>query len=272
VALPPCRPPHTTSTAMVVAQASLPAGDASILLAVKKKMSGAKRQGGGDGGSRLEFIELNDASRYFRRGDHLSQPHPPEASPLAPSKLALFVCARSFHLPSVPLFQMSDLHNLLRDAFREFETWLLVAPWRGKEHDCVNLFVHKFIFRRISPTGPISDPTQVGIEVGVPQPPGIGIKKGARKDLVIWNDPDTSTWDAHWNPVRFPLAIIEWKARREKTNRPITDPHDLKWITAYSLLHPDHHGYCATVDFTATGRRVFTVSLKSGIAVEDFHR
>jgi len=167
---------------------------------------------------------------------------------------------------------MITLHELLGEAFREYEAWLLATSWRGKEHDCVNLFVHKFLHSRISANGPIYDPTQVGIEIGVPQPHGIGIKKAARKDLVIWKEPDTSTWDEDWNPVKFPIAIIEWKARRKKFSLPITFHRDLKWITAYSLLHPDYLGYCATVDFTKTERRVFTVFVKSGVSIEDFHR
>ena len=167
---------------------------------------------------------------------------------------------------------MSALHDLLSDAFKEYEAWLLASTWRGKEHDCVNLFAHKFLYSRINAKGPIYDPTQVGIEIGVPQPPGIGTKKGVRKDLVIWNEPDSSTFDEHWNPVKFPTAIIEWKTKRKRTSLPVIFPYDLKWITAYSLLHPHYHGYCATVDFTAEGRRVYTIALKSGVATEDFHR
>jgi len=167
---------------------------------------------------------------------------------------------------------MSPLHELLVDAFQDFEAWLLATAWRGKENDCVNLFAHKFLFCRIDPNGPIYDPTQVGIEIGVPQPPGIGIKKGVRKDLVIWSAPNSTTFDEKWNPTRFPIAIIEWKARKKRTNLPLIFPYDLTWIKAYSQLDADYHGYCATVDFTSTDRRIHTVALRSGEVTEDFHR
>ena len=167
---------------------------------------------------------------------------------------------------------MSTLHTLLTEAFSEYEAWLLSSEWRGKEHDCVNLFVHRFIYSRVHSTGPLSDYTQVCIEVGVPQPPSIGIKPATRKDMVIWDAPAATTWDSQWRPVRRPKAIVEWKARRKKTGLPVLFPYDIDWLRRYSLMFPEFTGYCATVDFTSTSRRVATAHIFQGIVDEDFHR
>lgn len=167
---------------------------------------------------------------------------------------------------------MTPLHALLADAFRDYEAWLLANEWRGKEHDCVNLFVHKFLFSRVRPDGPLTDFTQIGIEVGVPQPKGIvGIKPAARKDLVIWKEPLTTTWDKSWNAVHVPQVVIEWKARKKVSAKPHLFPHDVDWLTKYSLHYPDFTGYCATVDFTSTTRRVFTALITQGAVNHDFH-
>lgn len=168
---------------------------------------------------------------------------------------------------------MNSLHSLLAHAFRDYEAWLLATNWRGKEHDCVNLFVHKFLFSHVHPAGPIADFTQVGIEVGVPQPKGVvGVKPAARKDLVIWSEPYSTTWDAAWNAVKAPLAIVEWKARKLKSPKPFLFPYDVDWLTRYSLHYPEFTGFCATVDFTSDTQRLHTASIHAGSLRNDFHR
>ena len=163
------------------------------------------------------------------------------------------------------------LDFLIANTLAEYEQWLLSSDWRGKEHDCVNLFVHGFLFQHVRSGATIEDFTQVGIEVGVPQPEGIGIKPAARKDLVIWDAPRAVTWDADWRAVRQPVAIIEWKARR-KPLLPVLYPGDIEWLRRYSLHYPDFIGYAVTVDFTSTLRRVASARIFAGQMIEDFHR
>ncbi len=164
------------------------------------------------------------------------------------------------------------LDDQLAGAFAEYEAWLMSSDWHGKEHDCVNLFVHRFVYARIHPTGPLSDFTQVCIEVGVPQPCSIGLRPAARKDMFIWDIPVSTTWDSQWQPVRRPAAIVEWKARRKKTSMPVLSAHDVEWLRKYSLMFPEFIGYCATVDFTSPSRRVATARIFQGGVEEDFHR
>jgi hypothetical protein len=55
---------------------------------------------------------------------------------------------------------LESLKHLLIESFAEYESWLRTNTWHGKEHDCVNLFVHKFLFSKISPKGPIVEDVQ----------------------------------------------------------------------------------------------------------------
>lgn len=163
------------------------------------------------------------------------------------------------------------LDTIVATSLREFEAWLNASSWTGKEHDCVNLFVHGFLFKHICQGGPIKDFTQVGIEIGVPQPDGIGSKDSARKDLVIWDTPLAVAWDTEWRAVRHPSAIIEWKARR-KIRSPALDPYDIDWLKRYSLHYPDFTGYAVTVDLSPEARRINTARISGGELFRDFHR
>jgi hypothetical protein len=165
-----------------------------------------------------------------------------------------------------------SLNNLIAKTLSTFENWLLISRWTGKEADCINLFTHAFLFKEIRPGASIEDFAQVGIEVGVPQPKGVGTKPGVRKDLVVWSKPRMTTFDDNWKPVRVPSLIIEWKARRKTKRAAKLDPHDLNWINQMSVQNNHFLGYCVTVDFTETERRVFRALFFRGIRTDDFHR
>lgn len=165
-----------------------------------------------------------------------------------------------------------SLDKLIAQTLSEFECWLLKERWKGKEADCVNLFTHAFLFKEICLGNAIEDFAQVGIEVGVPQPRGVGINAGVRKDLVIWGQPRMTTFDDAWKPVRVPAAIIEWKARRTRRPAAKLDPHNLHWIAAMSDQNINFLGYCVTVDFTETERRVYSARFFRGVRTDDFHR
>ena len=161
---------------------------------------------------------------------------------------------------------------MIASALADFESALLSTGWRGKENDCVNLFTHGFLFPRIRADAAIRDFTQIGIEVGVPQPPNVGTKAACRKDLVIWREPRQVTWDTTtWRPFRHPWAIVEWKAHRKRIE-PTLDAHDLHWLTAYSHHQPDFCGFVVTVDFTSDSRRIASAIVQRGQITEDFHR
>ena len=167
---------------------------------------------------------------------------------------------------------LAALRKLLAESLFSYEKWLKTSKWRGKEHDCVNLFVFKFLLTKISPTGPFFDASQIAMEGAIPQLPGDGRKQAVRKDLVIWQRPAMTTWNQEWKAEHHPMAIVEWKTRRKKANRPLISPHDLTWITEYSKEKTDFIGCCATVDFAEQFPRLETVIIEIGNATENFHK
>ena len=110
---------------------------------------------------------------------------------------------------------MSDLDGIVRKSLIAFAQDVWKASWLAKEHDCVNLFVHRYLARHLRPGSVLHDLAQIRIEGHAPQPPGIGSKNSARKDIVIWDVPEATCWDKNaskWIPAQSPMAILEWKA------------------------------------------------------------
>jgi hypothetical protein len=126
-----------------------------------------------------------------------------------------------------------QIDALIRDALKEFIEDLGTCRWRGKEHDCVNRFAHGFLLPRCVPSCFLHHPTQICIEVGVAQPPGIGSGGAARKDLVIWAEPWMSCWNEKWEPVNCPVVVMEWKValpgKKLRFNR-----HDRQWLKGFA--------------------------------------
>jgi len=76
------------------------------------------------------------------------------------------------------------LGELVEQSLWQFAQETLREPWWGKEHDWVNRYVFGCLIKYGTPGGPQYDARQIGIEVGVPQPPGYK-KKGVLRDVVI---------------------------------------------------------------------------------------
>ena len=166
--------------------------------------------------------------------------------------------------------QQIDL--FLNEALENFSLWLKSNQWRGKEHDCVNLFAHKFLFEKIEFGAAIQNHTQICIECGLKQPKKGNYKKNsARKDLVIWEQPLQNSWSEIWEPVNIPKAVMEWKVKF-RTNSPKGNfnSHDDKWIKLYTEEHPDCIGYVVLVDLTSDPRRVEWKHSKQGVFSKTF--
>lgn len=142
----------------------------------------------------------------------------------------------------------APLDDLVRQALHAFADDLSGRTWLAKELDCVNRFVFRHLARCVRPGGPLNDLGQIRIEGNTPQPPGIGSKVSARKDLVIWADPDATCFhdprgDGRWLAPHTPLAIIEWKADLRAQKRPRLNAHDLNWLGAAARHWPAFTGY-----------------------------
>jgi len=128
-------------------------------------------------------------------------------------------------------------------TLKEFSAFICDSDWRGKENDCVNLFAHRFLAKRVRPID------RIGIEVAVPQLSGKGRKQAVRKDLVIWKCSGDTTWGAAWKAKAIPQAILEWKVKRGPAAKPTISARDRAWLKAFKRKHRGFIGVCVTVAY-----------------------
>ena len=128
-------------------------------------------------------------------------------------------------------------------ALKDFAIFLGRSGWLGKENDCVNLFAHRFLAKRVRPID------RIGIEVAVPQLAGKRRKQAVRKDLVIWKQSGRTTWDKDWKAKTVPQAILEWKVKRGPAAKASISARDRAWLTRFKRKHREFIGVCVTVAF-----------------------
>jgi len=122
-------------------------------------------------------------------------------------------CGRYLVRRPIHAEMICELDHIVDRSLRQLAVDRHVLSWRAKERDWVNYFAHRHLIAQCSHDGPLTDPAQIGIEVGVPQPPGY-IKLGVSRDLVIWANCGDTCFDGDWIPRKHPLAILEWKVHR----------------------------------------------------------
>lgn len=146
---------------------------------------------------------------------------------------------------------LNDLDEIVEYSLREFAEQALQANWWGKEHEWVNRYAFGYLIKYCTHGGLLFDPEQIGIEVGVPQPPGYGEKSAVRRDLVIWGQPATACWNSQWSPVNHPLAILEWKVHRpRRPNREV--PKEREWLRQYCAWQQHVVAYAIEVTIATT--------------------
>ena len=136
-----------------------------------------------------------------------------------------------------------SLSTKIHAALKEMDLHFNKSNWRGKENDCVNLFAHRFLAKRVRPID------RIGIEVAVPQLGGKGRKQAVRKDLVIWKRSGDTTWGADWKAKAVPQAILEWKVKRGPAPKPTISVRDRAWLKAFKRKHRGFTGVCVTVAY-----------------------
>ena len=159
------------------------------------------------------------------------------------------------------------IDRFIDSALFEFAKWLESDGWRGKERDCINLFVMRFMVPKIGDGAAIFEASQIRIEGGVPQPTEY-VRRAATKDLVIWRDPLAVAWDAKWKPENCPWVVLEWKTRRKGKSSDDFDEHDVEWLTAFTSQNPGTFGYAITVDFTAPNLKLHRAKFSDGVKQE----
>lgn len=144
---------------------------------------------------------------------------------------------------------MEPLDTEIYSALSVFATEILESSWDGRrEREAVSTFAFGPLLERINPDGFLTDPTQIGLEVPVPQvvlpaEDGTGKKRQVCKDLVIWENPRMTCWDSEDDPTIPPSAILEWKFSTNGISE-----RDVRWLTAFTSEYPDCTGYAVTAN------------------------
>ena len=158
---------------------------------------------------------------------------------------------------------VNDLDDILTQAFSDFLADM-PSGWYAKERDCVSRFVFGYLINECKEGTVFESPAQLGIEVAVKQPAGVGEKRTAHKDLVIWREAFQTSWDEDFQAVAIPQAVVEWKVERKGKKEKTA--HDIEWIEAFSIENPDSVGYSTYLRFPKRG------SGDVGLAVQKCHR
>ncbi len=169
----------------------------------------------------------------------------------------------------MPVSTYKRIDRFIEHNVSRFARWLSESTWRGKEHDCVNMFAMKFLMPCVGRDSAVTEYSQIRIECGVRQPSGYK-KASARKDLVIWRCPLQVAWDARFKPVHTPWVVMEWKTLTKGKGKTAShfDKHDTDWLTRFSEENPVSFGYLVAVDFRGTNRLVNCAKLRRGVLRE----
>jgi len=128
---------------------------------------------------------------------------------------------------------MRSLEQIVAESLRDLAGFIIRTGWRGREREVVSLYAFGFLAPRCEPDSVLRSPTQIGLDVAVPQLPGPDRKKLVCKDLVIWPEPASNCWDESGLATRRPIAVLEWKARTESMST-----YDEKWLQEFSMNDP----------------------------------
>jgi hypothetical protein len=141
----------------------------------------------------------------------------------------------------------TPIDDVISTSLRQLAADPHVRGWSAKERNWVNYFAHGFLLQQCKPDGVLRHPTQITIEVGVPQPPGYR-KPTTHRDLVIWSQPGATCWSQNWAPVCHPLAIIEWKVHRPN-HRNVEVLKERTWLRKYCAWEPATVAYAVEIDW-----------------------
>lgn len=163
-----------------------------------------------------------------------------------------------------------DLPTQLDLAFRNFASWLRDdCHTLFRENEAVNIFTFSFLLPTASGLSPFSSPSQLGIEVAVPQVTGGDAKKLVRKDLVIWSHDARTCWSDGNVPSNVPLAILEWKRPgwripSSRSQSRVHSSQDIDWLKTFTRRYPASIGYSVNVPKTDEANLLSVVRVEQG--------
>lgn len=132
----------------------------------------------------------------------------------------------------------SHLHASL-DAFAHA---ILHTAWYGKEREAVSHYAFNFLAKAAQTGTAFYDVGQLAMEGRMPGGP-LNTKKQVCKDLVIWPAPGLNCWNERREAVRYPLAVMEWKA-----NSNTLFAYDLEQLASLTAHVPGMLGVVVTFD------------------------
>ena len=147
------------------------------------------------------------------------------------------------------------IDRFIEDSLVDFNCWFKDAEWVGKERDAVNLFTMGFLAKGVQLGAAIYDLRQIRIEAPAFHLAEQRKNKAVVKDLVIWKDPLTTTWDSDYNAVNAPWVIIEWKFKRKGKKPKWFDDYDTDWLTDFTRQNPGTFAYLVQLYAGKEGRQ-----------------
>lgn len=159
----------------------------------------------------------------------------------------------------------AELDEVIRSSLTRFTDDVFGNRWYGLEREAVSLYAFGYLQRHTRPGRFLRDPTQIGIEVRVPQLKEPGRKARVTKDLVIWQEPWMTCWDADRRPVQYPAAIVEWKVNEAKVSE-----HDVAWLCKFSTDLDHFVGYAVCMDLLQRNFRLSCTRIHRGQAQPDW--
>jgi hypothetical protein len=160
---------------------------------------------------------------------------------------------------------LTELDEIIRQSLTEFTEDVFKTQWLGREREAISRFVFGHLIHFCRPDHCLWDPTQIGIEVAVPQLKEPNRKRQVTKDLVIWRAPGMTCWNSDWEPVQYPMAILEWKVRyNTKQDAAKICKYDVDWLCKFSADLETFVGYAVTLDLLARRFRLTCTRVYKG--------
>jgi hypothetical protein len=157
--------------------------------------------------------------------------------------------------------KFESLDSIIRGSLIELKEWLdQRKDWRGREREVISLYAFGFLGPLCREKSALHHPTQIGIEVAVPQLqlPGKRRKTLVCKDLVLWSEPYMTCWEKE-NNERYLMAIMEWKiGKTQKLS------NDEEWLQEYSANRKNFSGYSVLINPKGLQTTLFVSLARNG--------
>jgi hypothetical protein len=153
-----------------------------------------------------------------------------------------------------------ELENLIHTSIISMVNHISLTNWWGREREVISLYAFGFLAPRCKAGSILHHPTQIAVEVAVPQIPGVRRKALVCKDLVLWREAYSTCWNKRRQPLHVPMAILEWKTGTDKNSG-----YDEAWLTEYSERNKDFVGYSVAMIAQGSATRVSVSKAGRGV-------